>query len=157
MVYERAHSRDLLVLQQMRLGKRLPFVVVVFTLASMASMGLPGFSGFIAEIQVLIGSWQSFPTLAVAAGVGVLLSAAYALRALQYAFFGGTQQIPADAMGQGNAMLPSMAPVSLPERLGAFLLIAVILAVGLFPGFLLDRIGTSLNSPLFHWLSKSGP
>ena len=44
----------------------MPFAAVTFVLASVASMGLPGFSGFVAELQVLIGAWQAFPTLAVA-------------------------------------------------------------------------------------------
>ena len=52
-------------------------------------MGLPGFSGFVAELQVLIGAWQAFPTLAVLAGVGIVVGVAYTLRALQKAFFGG--------------------------------------------------------------------
>jgi len=37
-------------------------------------MGLPGFSGFVAELQVLIGAWQAFPTLAVVAGLVVLIA-----------------------------------------------------------------------------------
>jgi NADH:ubiquinone oxidoreductase subunit 4 (subunit M) len=60
---------------------------VTFTVASVASMGLPGFSGFVAELQVLVGAWKAFPTLAVAAGVGILISVAYSMRVLQKAFF----------------------------------------------------------------------
>ena len=87
MVYDRTHTRDLADLQSMNLSKLMPFAAVTFTLASMASMGLPGFSGFVAELQVLIGAWQAFPTLAVVAGLGILIGVAYALRALQQAFF----------------------------------------------------------------------
>ena len=92
MVYDRTHTRDLAVLQGMNLSKLIPFAAVTFTLASMASMGLPGFSGFVAELQVLIGAWQALPTLAVVAGFGILIGVAYALRALQQAFF--EDQVP---------------------------------------------------------------
>src|SRR5439155_27158749 len=73
MVYDRTHTRELDDLQQMGLSKALPFAAVTFTIAGAASMGLPGFSGFIAELQVLIGAWQAFPTLAVIAGIGILI------------------------------------------------------------------------------------
>ncbi len=71
MVYDRTHTRELAELQAMNLSKAMPFAAVTFTIASVASMGLPGFSGFVAELQVLIGAWQAFPTLAVVAGVGI--------------------------------------------------------------------------------------
>src|SRR5215831_10082877 len=87
MVYERTHTRDLNELKQLNLSRVIPFAAVTFTLASVASMGLPGFSGFVAELQVLIGAWQNYPTLAVVTGVGILIGVAYTLRALQKAFF----------------------------------------------------------------------
>ena len=92
MVYDRTHTRELADLQRMNLSKLIPFAAVTFTIASVASMGLPGFSGFVAELQVLIGAWQAFPTLAVLAGLGILIGVAYAMRALQQAFFRGAQE-----------------------------------------------------------------
>src|SRR5207247_976351 len=90
MVYDRTHTRDLSDLQQMNLSKLLPFAAVTFTIAGVASMGLPGFSGFVAELQVLIGAWRAFPTFAVLGGLGVLIGVAYTLRAIQQAFFSDT-------------------------------------------------------------------
>ena len=95
MIYERTHSRDLSVLEGMQLAKAMPFAAVTFTLAAFASMGLPGFSGFVAELQVLIGAWHAFPTFAVLAGVGILIGVVYTLRVLQKAFF--NDAIPAPA------------------------------------------------------------
>ncbi|HUR44863.1 MAG TPA: NADH-quinone oxidoreductase subunit M, partial [Candidatus Saccharimonadales bacterium] len=80
MVYDRAHTRLLDKLGLMELGKTLPFAGVVFVFAGLASMGLPGFSGFIAELQVLLGAWKEFPTLAVIAGVGIVIDVAYTIR-----------------------------------------------------------------------------
>src|SRR5260221_13051596 len=68
MVYDRTHTRQLPALEGMNLSKALPFAAVTFAVAGFASMGLPGFSGFAAELQVLIGAWTAFPTYGVLAG-----------------------------------------------------------------------------------------
>ncbi len=165
MVYERTHTRELSQLEGMNLVKAMPFAAVTFVVASAASMGLPGFSGFIAELQVLIGAWASFPTLAVIAGVGIVVGVAYTLRAMQKAFFGEPltaltpSHPPSDADGatasqEGHAH--AMQAISVPERLGAVMLIGVSLLVGLYPRLLLDVITPSFNSPLFEWLRKGG-
>jgi len=152
MVYERTHTRELATLEGMNLVKAMPFAAVTFVIASAASMGLPGFSGFIAELQVIIGAWQAFPTLAVITGVGIVIGVAYTLRAMQKAFFGEIQSKPADAHEEEH----EASPISTPERIGAVLLIAVSLVVGLYPRILLDVIIPSFNSPLFEWVKKGG-
>ena len=155
MVYDRAHTRDLARLQAMNLSKVIPFAAVTFTLASMASMGLPGFSGFVAELQVLIGAWQAFPTLAVVAGLGILIGVAYSLRALQQAFF--KDHTPPSPAGAAEENAPAaLEPISVPERIGAVLLIGTSLLIGLYPRLLLDLISQSFSSPLFDWLAKGG-
>jgi NADH-quinone oxidoreductase subunit M len=58
MVYDRTHTRDLNALEGMRLVRAMPFAAMTFVVASLASMGLPGFSGFVAELQVLMGAWD---------------------------------------------------------------------------------------------------
>src|SRR5438034_4336507 len=130
MVYDRTHTRELDALEEMRLGRALPFAAVTFVIAGVASMGLPGFSGFVAELQVLIGAWHAFPTLAVLAGLGILVGVAYTLRVLQKAFL-------AEATGEVSASSsrPSheMDPISIPERIGAVILIGATLAIGLYP------------------------
>src|SRR5213082_2176087 len=101
MVYDRAHTRELDGLEGMNLSRALPFAAVTFVIAGVASMGMPGFSGFVAELQVLIGAWRAFPTLAVLAGVGILVGVAYTLRVLQKAFFGEREESrPPDRRGQ---------------------------------------------------------
>src|SRR3954451_3981059 len=89
MVYERAHTRALDKLGPMDLGKALPFAGVTFGLAGLSSMGLPGFSGFVAELHVLLGAWKEFPTLAVIVGIGIVIGVAYTIRAIRSAFFSG--------------------------------------------------------------------
>src|SRR6201993_2428159 len=86
-VYERTHTRQLAELETMHLGKRMPFAAWAFVIAGMASMGLPGFSGFVAELQVVIGAWTAKPWWTIAAGIGIVVGVAYTWRALQKAFF----------------------------------------------------------------------
>ncbi|HLP75404.1 MAG TPA: NADH-quinone oxidoreductase subunit M [Candidatus Paceibacterota bacterium] len=154
MVYERTHTRELPLLEAMKLSKLMPFAAVTFVIAGAASMGLPGFSGFIAEFQVLIGAWKAYPTLAVITGIGILVGVAYTLRAMQKAFFGEGSAEAAEPGGHGHH--EEMEPISVPERLGAMLLIGASLAIGLFPDLLLRVIVPSFNSPLFQWIQKGG-
>ena len=112
----------------------------------MASIGLPGFSGFIAELQVLIGSWRAFPWLCWIAGLGILIGIAFSWRALQATFFGEAVTTP--------ELEHTLPPITMPERLGAFLLLATTIVLGLYPRLLMDLIVPSLNSPLFEQLRR---
>jgi NADH-quinone oxidoreductase subunit M len=162
MVYDRVHTRELSELEAMRLSRAMPFAAVIFTLASFASMGMPGFSGFISELQVITGAWRAYPTLAVMSGVGIVIGAAYNLRALQKAFFGeGAESVARiEETTDGSASQPylggppCLGRITMPERIGAMLLIVASIAVGLYPNCLLRFIEPSLQSPLFEWLRK---
>jgi NADH-quinone oxidoreductase subunit M len=148
MVYDRTHTRDLPALEALGLARALPFAAVTFVVAAAASMGLPGFSGFVAELQVLIGAWHAFPTLAVGTGLGIVIGVAFTLRALQQAFFG--------TVATGAPPGPPLEPITVAERLGAALLIGSTLVVGLFPQLLLDWILPALQGPLFDRLRTGG-
>jgi len=141
-VYERTHTRDLGQLERMHLSKRMPFAAWAFVLAGMASMGLPGFSGFVAELQILVGAWnfgRLGPVWTVVAGVGIVVGVGYTWRALQRAFFSDQ---PA------HANLPALAPISWPEITGVALLLSVSIAVGLYPRLLLDTIEPAVKTLL---------
>jgi NADH-quinone oxidoreductase subunit M len=138
-VYERTHTRDLSQLETMNLGRAMPFAALIFVLAGLASMGMPGFSGFVAELQVLIGAWRMYPTLAVLCGAGIVIAVAYTLRAIHRSFFSGEPASPA------ASPLPR---ITVPERVGSVMLIACSLAIGLYPRLLLDVIAPSWDSPL---------
>ncbi|HEV2274143.1 MAG TPA: NADH-quinone oxidoreductase subunit M [Acidobacteriaceae bacterium] len=149
MVYDRTHTRDLGELSGMQLGRSIPFAAATFVIAGMASIGLPGFSGFIAEFQVLAGTWRSFPWMTGIAGIGILIGIAFIWRALQAVFFGEA------APSHGAEHAGPLPPITLPERIAACLLIATTVAVGLYPRFLVELILPSLNSPLFDGLRRS--
>jgi NADH-quinone oxidoreductase subunit M len=153
MVYDRTHTRDLAKLQPMDLARALPFATVAFILAGAASIGLPGFSGFVAELHVLLGAWQAFPTLTVIAGGGILVGVAYMLRVLQTAFFAEPAPASVSLAASGNGHL---APISFQEKLGCILLLSTSVFVGLYPHALLRWIVPSLNSRWFMELLKVG-
>jgi NADH-quinone oxidoreductase subunit M len=144
MVYDRTHTRDLSELETMNLSKAIPFAAITFVLAGMASIGLPGFSGFIAELQILIGAWRAFPLFAVFTGVGIVIGVAYIWRAMQKAFFGTSDP--------GAAIASPLPPISTPERIGAAILVATSVIIGLFPQLLLRIIAPALHSALFDGL-----
>src|SRR4029077_16750003 len=123
-----------------------------FVIAGVASMGLPGFSGFVAELQILIGGWSSYPKLTLLAGAGIVIGVAYTMRVIQKAFFGGSGE---ESPGKPDHHL-GCPPISLPERLGALLLAGASLWIGLWPARMLDAIARSFDSPLFDALKKGG-
>ena len=147
MVYARTHTRELAALGPMSLNHVIPFAAVAFVIAGMASMGLPGFSGFVAELMILVGAWHAFPLLAVCVGIGIVIGVVYVWRAMQKAFFAESRNEPASP----EHPLP---PISLPERLGAIILIGASVLVGVYPQLLLNIIVPALNSPLFDGLRK---
>ncbi len=142
MIYRRTHTRDLDALSAIDLRHALPFAAFTFVVASAASMGIPGFSGFAAEITILIGAWKAFPTAVWIAGAGMVLVAAFTLRALKRSFFDSDST-------NSNASPSSMEPISIPEKLGAGLLMFATLAVGLYPKILLDRIQPAVEAMRF--------
>src|SRR5207245_855620 len=126
-----------------------------------AFMGIPGFSGFAAEITILIGTWKTYPTAVWITGVGMVLVAAFTLRALKRTFFEGESSSP---LLDVNSTRPQAAkisaspaerpihlfePITLPEKIGASLLMFATLAVGLYPKLLLDRIVPAVESMRF--------
>jgi NADH-quinone oxidoreductase subunit M len=144
-VYDRTHTREFSELEGMHLAKRLPFAAWAFVIAGMASMGLPGFSGFVAELQVLIGAWKVQPWWVAAAGVGIVVGVAYTWRALQKAFF-------ADGLAGAHALEQEHAhpfpPITWPEVTGVVMLAGVSLFVGLYPKLLLDAIEPAVKAML---------
>ena len=170
MIYRRTHTRDLDDLSLMELNRALPFAAFVFVIASAASMGIPGFSGFAAEITILIGVWKTYPLAVWITGAGMVLVAAFTLRALTQTFFGGSSsplsarrtdsscgeldvenmRPPAAKTSASPAERPiHLEPISIPEKLGAGLLIFATVAIGVYPKLLLDRIQPAVEAMRF--------
>ena len=119
-VYDRAHTREISQLSGM--AGQMPVIAGLLTFASIASMGLPGLSGFIGEFLSLLGAWQSdLPRwLVFASSMGVLLGAAYMLWMIQRVVLGQPSYVIADCADASPRELFVVAP-----------LVALIVAVGL--------------------------
>ena len=131
MVYRRAHTRQIPELGG--LARKLPFVAVSFIVGGMASMGMPGLSGFVAEFQVLTGTWQTYPVIAVLSLIGVVVTAAYIIRVSYMVFFGPLKPEFED--------IPAVSTI---EKVALFIMAAILIGVGLYPAVLLNVINTGV-------------
>ncbi|MFB6375585.1 MAG: NuoM family protein, partial [Bradymonadaceae bacterium] len=109
-----------------------PWMTVAMVAASFASLGLPGFVGFVAEFQIFSGALATHPWLAGLALVGVLVTAALFLQLLQVSFFGEASRRSADFGELGTA-----------EGVGVAVLMALALILGVVPAFVLDVINAA--------------
>ena len=151
MIYRRTHTRELDVLSGMNLSRALPFAAFTFVVASAASMGIPGFSGFAAEITILIGAWKTYPGAVWITGAGMVLVAAFTLRALKQSFFGEARSTV--QLQDGRVALDpdwnEQQTITAAEKFGACLLMFATVAVGLYPKLLLDRIMPAVEAMRF--------
>ncbi len=152
MIYDRTHTRELSVLEGMQLSRQLPFAAATFTIAGFASMGMPGFSGFVAELQVIIGAWKAFPALAVMTGLGIVIGVAYTLKVVQQSFFGDRAEAVEGSTVDGTVL----KPISWAEKVGGLMLIGLTVLIGLWPQPLLSLIQASFQSSLFDGVRRGG-
>ena len=138
-VYVRTHTRQLDGFH--RLVDRMPAVAWTFVVAGLASMGLPGFSGFVAELYALIGVWKSEQlgvSILVLAGFGILLAFGYVLVKTHEAFF---RKKP--VVSEVDEPTDSYEPMTRAEKTACFLLLGSSLFVGLYPTILTQWIEPS--------------
>jgi len=130
LVYEKAHTRFIPDLGG--LAGRMPVVAVAFLIAGLASLGLPGLSGFVAELLIFLGAFKAYPVTTALAVLGIILAAGYILWMVERSFFGESRDRFAD-----------VADASLVEAIPLALLTFSIVGVGVYPSFLTDlfRIG----------------
>jgi NADH-quinone oxidoreductase subunit M len=136
LVMHNAGERDLRKLGG--LARQMPIIVVVFSIAGVASLGLPTTSGFIAEFLVFVGSFSSgAPGIQVATILGVLgivITAGYILCMLQRVFYGP----PLEKFNKAR-------DASILDRVYMFAFVAVIMGVGIYPAILTNVINTGIT------------
>jgi NADH-quinone oxidoreductase subunit M len=132
MLYERTHTRDLGRLGGLAL--RTPVLAGFFLVVALSSLALPGLNGFVGEFLILVGTFDVNRVLAVIASTGVVLSAIYLLWAYQRAMHG---PLPAE--------LDAIPDVTPREYAALVPVVAAIVAIGIFPKPLLDRIEPAAN------------
>jgi NADH-quinone oxidoreductase subunit M len=133
-IYDRIHTREIDAYGG--LVNRMPAYALIFMLFTMANVGLPGTSGFVGELLTLIGVFQVNTWVAVFATLGVVLSAAYALWLYRRVMFGDLIK----------ASLKSITDLDRRERLLFTPLILATLIFGIYPSFIIDIIGPSVEA-----------
>lgn len=145
MIYERTHTRQ--VDEMGGLLKVIPFITTVLFIVGLCSLGLPGLSGFVAEMTVFMGSWQhpdAFHRIAtVLACMSIVVTAVYILRA-----------ISRTAMGPISDRYLNLTDAKWNEKIAAIILLAGILAIGLAPFWLNDLINPGVEI-IMHKISLS--
>jgi len=136
LVYEKAHERSIPKLGG--LARRMPVILVVFSVAGLASLGLPGTSGFAAEFLVFLGSFNStvVPGIQIYTVIGILgivLTAGYILWMLQRVFYGPPKE-EYDGVPDANKL----------EMFTIFSMVVVIMLIGLYPKILTDVINMGI-------------
>lgn len=138
MVYDRAHTRDMDDLDGM--SKPLPWLVVPFIIGGLVSMGMPGLSGFLAEFPIFLGVWRGgdmnlsgtvlglnpanyYPIIAMVAALGIIITAAYILRAISKVFFGEYEA------GKWHDMRPLLTV----DKITLFSFSLILIVIGVFP------------------------
>ncbi len=116
------------------LAARTPVFAGVFAVAAFASLGLPGFAGFIAEFQIFTGALAAAPVATALAVAGILVTAALFLRALQGLFL-GPERLP-DAPGTPRPF----ADLHASEIAAIVPLLGLATVIGVLPRFLLDVV-----------------
>ena len=130
MIYSRTHTR--MVAQLGGLLKVMPFISTLFVIAGLCSLGLPGFSGFVAEMTVFMGSWQNPDTMyrlaTILACASIVVTAVYILRAA-----GKT------VMGPISDSYTHLTDATWNEKLAAAILVIGIVIIGVAP-FLINQL-----------------
>jgi len=137
MIYSRTHTR--MIAQLGGLLKAMPFISTVFVIAGLCSLGLPGFSGFVAEMTVFMGSWQNpngvYRLATIISGASIVVTAVYILRATGKTIMG--------PISNEHALL---GDATWNEKLAAVLLIAGIVIIGMAPFLLNALIGPGTDN-----------
>jgi NADH-quinone oxidoreductase subunit M len=155
MIYHRAHTRD--IRQLNGLMRIVPFLSVAFAIAGLANLGLPGLSGFVAEMTIFVGSFENADTfhrvLTIMATTSIVVAAVYILRMIGKILYGVNL----------NPEHAKLHDAHWEERFAVICLIVCIAGIGLAPGWLSDVISDSV-APVIdnvksvgHLLSQSNP
>lgn len=131
-IYDHAHTREIAAFGGV--AKRMPFLATMFTFAGLASLGLPGLAGFVAEFITFTGSFQSLSVITIISVFTMILTAAYLLWMLKRVFY-----------GPFNPKWIALPDANLRELIPLLALAAVIVFVGIYPTPLINVITPSLH------------
>lgn len=137
MIYGRTHTRD--IRQMSGLMKIMPCLAVCYVIAGLANLGLPGFSGFAAEMTIFVGSFENVDTFhrvcTIVAACSIVITAVYILRTVGKFLYGEVN----------NPEFLELKDASWEERVAVFTLIVCVAGLGLLPLWASDLISSSVE------------
>lgn len=134
MVYGRTHTR---IITEMRgLAKNMPALAAFFVLTGLCSLGLPGMSGFVAELSVFLGAFRVYPVITFICILSIIVTAFYVLRVVQIVFFGPPMEEYKDLKDANKV-----------EFAALFILMFFIIAMGVYP-FTVMKVIESAVAPI---------
>lgn len=144
MVYDQAHTREIPKLGGFR--KVMPLVAIAFIVGGLVSMGMPGFSGFIAEFPIFMGLWNAQPAfiwgsyawVAILAIISIVITASYIIRIIGNVFFG---ELPAEFEGHVH-------DVRVLDKVALIFLSAILIIVGVYPSIMVPLVESGVNNIL---------
>jgi len=136
MIYDRAHTRQIPELGG--IAKVMPFATVGFIIGGLVSMGMPLFSGFVAEFPIFMGVWKSQWMVAVISSISIIITAAYIMRNIRQVFF---SEMPANLEGH-------ITDVTVLDKVAISTLCLLMIIIGLFPGFMVPLVETGVENVL---------
>jgi NADH-quinone oxidoreductase subunit M len=141
LIYEKAHARE--IFEMGGFAKKMPVVAVFFTLAALSSLGMPGLAGFVAELQVFLGAWDSVwvlgPVWAIAGIFGAWVTAIYVLRGCRAIFWGA---------GPDMDKYPDLEDAKGVEWVALLTLAAGLVILGCVPSLILESIDVATGEYL---------
>ena len=133
MIYDQSHTRQIPELGGVAKYMKIP--ALAFIIGGLVSMGMPGFSGFVAEFPIFMGVWQTYPWIAIVAVVSIVLTASYIIRITSSVFFGDTPPEIADHL---HDVKPS-------EKLALGILSFFLVGLGIFPGIMVPMFAEGVR------------
>jgi len=133
MVYDQVHTREIPRLGGFR--KIMPVVAVAFIVGGLVSMGMPGFSGFIAEFPIFMGLWDTYPWVAIIAVISIVITASYIIRIITKIFFG---KIP-------DEFNDHVQDVTVLDKLALVVLSAVLIGIGVYPPLMVPIVSSGVE------------
>jgi NADH-quinone oxidoreductase subunit M len=144
MVYDQAHTREI-----PRLGgfsKVMPLVAVAFIVGGLVSMGMPGFSGFVAEFPIFMGLWNGQPSwlfanyawIAIIAAISIVITASYIIRIVAKVFFGEMPDEFSDHVHDVNVL----------DKIALVFLSAIMIVIGVYPSIIVPLVESGVQNIL---------
>jgi NADH-quinone oxidoreductase subunit M len=134
MIYDRSHTRQIPELGGM--SRIMPFATIGFIIGGLVSMGMPGFSGFVAEFPIFMGVWGAQWLVAVIASISIIITAAYIMRNIRQVFFA---KLPEKLEGH-------MTDITVLDKVAIVTLCGFMIVIGLFPSFMVPLVSTGVDN-----------